>query len=818
MPTNDSKGRGQLGEYRRKRRAEATPEPAGGERGDGVGGERSRYVIQQHSARRLHWDLRLERGGVLASWALPKGLPRDPARNHKAIHTEDHPVEYLEFEGEIPPGSYGAGTMTIWDRGTYECEKFRDDEVIVTLHGERCGGRYALFRAGRDERDWMIHRMDEPETATEPLPERVVPMMARLAELPTEDGGWAYEIKWDGVRAIAYSTPGEIRFESRNLKDVTKRYPELRPLNRELGSRSAVLDGEIVALDDDGRPSFERLQPRMHLTREADIRRRAKATPVTFQVFDLLYLDGRSLMDEPYEERRRLLDELGLEGDAWQTPGNHRGDGAELLARTRELGLEGIVAKRLDSHYRPGARGREWLKVKNTLRQELAIGGWLPQEGRRTELGALLVGYHEEPGGPLRLAGKVGTGFSRAEARELVERLAPLERESSPFEGRQPAEKRPHFVEPELVAEVEFGELTRERMLRHPSYKGLREDKPAAEVVLELPDGETGGPQRPPASDPEAPPPAFDVNGVRAASRGAEVEVDGRALRLTNLDKVLYPETGFAKRQVIDYYARAASALLPHLQGRPLTLKRYPDGVGGKHFFEKKCPSHRPDWIETAAVPSERKGEVRFCVIGDLPGLVWLGNLADLELHPGLARVEDLERPTALAFDLDPGPGTDLLDCCEVGLLIAGMLEQLGLRSFPKVSGKKGLHVYVPLNGGAGFDESKEFARQVAATLESRFPDRITANMAKNRRRGRILVDWSQNDRHKTTLCVYSLRATASPAVSVPLEWEEVRRAREEGDREALRFDPEAALSRIEERGDLFAPVLSLSQELPAGS
>jgi bifunctional non-homologous end joining protein LigD len=823
MPANDPKGREKLGEYRRRRRSEATPEPAGEARRDAGGG---RYVIQQHSARRLHWDLRLERDGVLASWALPKGLPQDTSRNHKAVHTEDHPVEYLDFEGEIPAGNYGAGTMEIWDRGTYECHKFRADEVIVTLHGERGSGRYALFRAGKDERDWMIHRMDEPEAAAEPLPERIVPMMARLAELPAEDGGWAYEIKWDGVRAIAYSTPGEIRFESRNLNDVTRRYPELRPLNRQLGSRSAVLDGEIVAFDEEGRPSFERLQPRMHLTREAEVKRRAKATPVSYQIFDLLYLDGRSLMGEPYEERRRLLEELELAGDAWQTPGSHRGDGAELLARTRQLGLEGIVAKRLDSAYRPGARGREWLKVKNTLRQELVVGGWLPQEGRRRELGALLVGYHEGSGGPLRLAGKVGTGFSRAEARDLVERLEPLARGSSPFEGRQPSEKRPNFVEPELVAEVEFGELTRERMLRHPSYKGLREDKPAAEVVLELPDSGPGaapGPDAPAGGgdadgtgDPS--PSSFDVHSVAAGGRkGTEVEVDGRPLRLTNLDKVLYPKTGFTKRQVIDYYVRAAPALLPHLQGRPLTLKRYPDGVEGDHFFEKKCPSHRPDWVETAAVPSERKGEIRYCVIGDVPGLVWLGNLADLELHPVLARVDDLDHPTALAFDLDPGPGTDLLDCCDIGLVIAGMLEQLGLRSFPKVSGKKGLHVYVPLNGGADFDESREFARQVAATLEGRFPDRITANMAKSRRRGRILVDWSQNSRHKTTLCVYSLRATASPAVSVPLEWEEVRRAHAEGDRDALVFDPERALARIGEQGDLFAPVLSLTQALPGG-
>jgi bifunctional non-homologous end joining protein LigD len=445
-----------------------------------------RFVIQEHSARRLHWDLRLEHDGALASWALPKGLPTDPRRNHKAIRTEDHPLDYLEFEGEIPAGSYGAGTMAIWDSGAYECEKFEPREVIVTLHGERARGRFALFQAGENERDWLIHRMDEPAERPDPMPEGVAPMMARLSELPAEEEGWAYEVKWDGVRAIAYSTPGELRLQSRNLNNVTARYPELRPLNRELGSLSAVLDGEIVAFDEQGKPSFERLQGRMHLTREAEVKRRAKSEPVSFQIFDLLYLDGHSLLDLPYEERQRLLERLDLNGAAWRTPGYHRGDGAKLLAGTGDLGLEGIVAKRLDSRYRPGGRGREWLKVKNTLRQELAIGGWLPQKETTDQLGALLVGHYDGDPPQLRFAGKVGTGFTRKGAAELLERLRPLARDSSPFVGRQP-ERGSNFVEPALVAEIEFRSITRDRILRHAAYKGLRTDKPADEVQLELP-------------------------------------------------------------------------------------------------------------------------------------------------------------------------------------------------------------------------------------------------------------------------------------------------------------------------------------------
>jgi bifunctional non-homologous end joining protein LigD len=793
MAPKGSSDDGSLPEYRRKRDLKRTPEPPPGA-GEGPG---NRFVIQQHSARRLHWDLRLERDGALASWALPKGLPERTDRNNKAIRTEDHPLEYLDFEGEIPAGEYGAGTVEIWDRGTYECEKFLPEKVMFTLHGERASGRFALFQAGRSSKDWLIHRMDAAAEPRDPMPENLKPMMAQPAELPDDDEGWAFEVKWDGVRAIAYSTPGELRLRSRNLKDITARYPELRRLNRQLGSRRAILDGEIVAFEE-GRPSFERLQRRMHLTRETEIRRLAKSDPVSFQIFDLLHLDGESLFERSYEERRRLLEELELEGDAWQTPGYHRGEGARLLARTRELGLEGIVAKRLDSPYRPGARSRDWLKVKNTLRQEFVIGGWLPQEGRRTELGALLVGHHD--GGELRFAGRVGTGFTRDEARMLVQRLTPLARESSPFAGRQP-KRGANFVEPALVAEVDFAALTRDGMLRHPSFKGLRTDRNPEEVVLERPNG----------PDPQA----FDAMSLDSGRRGVRVEIEGRELKLTNLDKVLYPKRGFTKRQVIDYYARIASTLAPHLRGRPLTLKRYPDGVEGKHFFEKRCPSHRPEWVETAKVPSERTGEIDFCLIDDLPGLVWLANLADLELHPSLSKAADLEHPTALALDLDPGPGTDLLDCCEVGLLINGMLEHLGVRSFPKVSGKKGLHVFAPLNGTASYEETKPFARQVAETLEARFPDRVTASMAKSRRRGRVLVDWSQNDRHKTTVAVYSLRATELPRVSVPLRWDELSAACEARDLSSLVFGPEEALARIDEMGDLFAPMLSLVQELP---
>jgi bifunctional non-homologous end joining protein LigD len=471
-----------LGEYERKRDFERTPEP--GANGAAGESELPRFVVQEHHATRLHWDLRLEHDGALASWAVPNGIPEDQDENRKAIRTEDHPLEYLTFHGEIPEGNYGAGKMTIWDSGSYEPHKWEPRKIVLTFHGERLKGRYALFQAGRGEKDWLIHRMDPPaDPAREPMPEHVVPMMAKLAKLPASDDGWAYEIKWDGVRAIAYSQPGRLRLESRNLNEITARYPELRRLNRALGSHSAVLDGEIVAFDAEGRPSFEMLQPRMHLTSEAEIRRRAEQVPLAYMIFDLLYLDGHSLMGAPYEERRAQLEQLGLEGPAWRTPAYQLGRGAELLAAAARQGLEGIVAKRVESPYEPGKRSGKWLKVKNTLRQEFVVGGWLPGEGRRDgEIGALLVGYYENS--ELRYAGKVGTGFGQRDLDLLKRLLEPLARPDSPFAGKAPP-RGARFAEPRLVAEVEFTEWTRDGMLRHPSYKGLREDKAPEEVVRE---------------------------------------------------------------------------------------------------------------------------------------------------------------------------------------------------------------------------------------------------------------------------------------------------------------------------------------------
>ncbi len=801
---NEEPATGRLRGYRAKRDFSATPEPSSGDDASPVG-TAPRFVIHEHSARRLHWDLRLEHEGALASWALPKGLPLAPGENHFAAATEDHPLEYLDFHGEIPAGEYGAGTMTVWDRGTYEPLKWEPRKVEVALHGERVDARYALFAIAQGDtpKDWMIHRMDPPaDPARERMPEHVVPMLARAGELPSEDEDWAYEIKWDGVRAIAYSRPGELRLESRNLNDITDSYPELARLNRALSSHSAVLDGEIVAFDAEGRPSFGALQRRMHVASGAQARRLMKDTPVTYVIFDLVWLDGHSVTELTYAERRELLGELRLAGASWQTPEHvvprgGRGEGATLLEAAVARGLEGVVAKRLDSTYQPGVRARGWVKVKSTGRQEFVVGGWLPGKGKRAgTIGALLLGVHDADGA-LRYVGRVGSGLSERELARLSALLGALEGEDSPFTAGERPPREAIFSEPRLVVEVKFAHWTSDGSLRAPVYEGLREDKDAAEVMRE--DATTGY-----------------AAGRSAGSRGkpARASVDGHELRLSNLEKVLYPRAGLTKGELIDYYAHVAPVLLAHLAGRPLTVTRWPDGVEAKSFFQKHAPAHRPEWVRTVTLPAGRK-PIDYILAEDEATLVWLANLAAIELHVPLSRATEMLRPTAVVFDLDPGPPAGMLECCRVAMLLRGVFAGVGLESFAKTSGSKGLQLYIPLNhDGVSYEQTKSFAKTVAELLEQAEPELVISRMTRARRTGKVLIDWSQNDARKTTVCAYSLRASERPTASTPLEWREVEAARDSGDGGSLAFEAKDVLTRVAEHGDLFAPVVSLVQEL----
>jgi len=478
-----------LDQYRSMRDFGTTVEPRGELAVPVEASDRPRFVVQEHHARRLHWDFRLERDGVLVSWAVPRGMPTDPGRNHLAVHVEDHPLEYGSFEGRIPDGSYGAGEVRIWDRGDYETHKWRLEgrkpEVMVTLHGDRIDGRYVLFQTGG--KNWMIHRMDPPQDPLRvPLPKVIDPMLAQLAAtLPPDQARWAYEFKWDGLRAIVFCEGGTIRIQSRRGEDVTARYPELRALARALGSTAVVLDGEIVAIDPSGVPRFELVQQRMGLASPAAVERVRRQIPVFLMIFDILYTVGRDLRRLPYLERRSRLVELALEGPNWHTPEHVVADGHTMLEAGRVAGMEGIMAKLIDSPYEEGLRSGSWLKIKYRLRQELVVGGWTEGEGGRSGVpGALLMGYWD--GHHLVYAGKVGAGLTEAALADLSRRLQPLERSATPFAGGG-VPRSAHHVEPILVAEVEFAEWTRAGRLRAPTFKGLRLDKPPRSVVREVP-------------------------------------------------------------------------------------------------------------------------------------------------------------------------------------------------------------------------------------------------------------------------------------------------------------------------------------------
>jgi bifunctional non-homologous end joining protein LigD len=484
-PATKATSKSKLSTYRAKRDPQKTPEPMGATKGRPVKGDAMTFVIQEHHATALHWDFRLEREGVLVSWALPKGLPTDPKANHLAVHTEDHPLDYASFEGDIPEGEYGGGQVTVWDHGTYDLEKWRDNEVKIVLHGKKASGRYVLFPTGG--KNWMIHRMDPPAKDFEKMPSLVKPMLAEAGSLPTSDEGWAYEFKWDGVRAVVYVSGGRVRALTRNQKDLVSTFPELRDVGLFLGSRSAILDGEIVALDGQGRPDFGALSHRLHLTSKSAVTKMAASTPASFLAFDVVFLDDHSLVARTYDERRERLESLKLQGDTFATPPSiTNAKGSDILAIAKERGLEGVVLKKRDSPYAPGKRNGQWVKVKNFRTQEVVIGGWTDGKGdREGSLGALLLGVPGEGG--LIYVGKVGTGFSGVDRDEMLTTLKPLASKKSPFNKKlSPVETSlAHFVKPTLVGEVQFAEWTKDGHLRQPAWRGFRPDKDPKEVIRE---------------------------------------------------------------------------------------------------------------------------------------------------------------------------------------------------------------------------------------------------------------------------------------------------------------------------------------------
>jgi bifunctional non-homologous end joining protein LigD len=727
-------------------------------------------VIQRHDARRLHYDFRLERDGALASWAVPKGVPLRRGERHLAVHVEDHPLEYGDFEGTIPAGEYGAGTVEIWDRGTYELvEEKRNGGLTVRLSGERLDGVWTLVPAALDgdPKNWLLLRKDGGAAAAGTYQ----PMLATATEALPVGEGWVYEPKWDGFRAIVTVAGGDVTLTSRNGNDLTARFRDAaRAATVAIRSSDAVLDGEICALDDDGRSRFSLLQE--------------GGGTSALVLFDLLELESEQLLDEPLGERRRRLEELVAPG-AGVVVSPQFDDGAALLAAARQQGLEGVVAKQVGSPYRPGRRTPDWQKLKLRQTQEVVIAGFTRGQGRRAGVfGALVAGVHDA--GALRWAGNVGTGFSDDEIERLRALLAPLERPDSPFAEvpKMPRVRRADitWVEPELVAEVEFAEWTHEGRLRAPSYLRLREGESPSDVRRE-----------------RVPLPPVIKKGRRE-------------LRFSNLDKPFWPELGITKGDLIAFYRDVAGALVPHLRGRPFTMKRYPDGWQGKNFFQKNAPSHMPDWIERAPFPaSTRDGEKRiidYAVVDDDLSLLWMANMGCIDLHTWASRVDKPERPDWVMFDLDPSEGSGFAEVIEVAQLVKQTLDLLELESYPKTSGSRGIHVLVPIARRHTFEEVREFAGIVAGALARAHPGLATTEWTKQKRRG-VLVDANQNGPGRTNATVYSVRPRAGAPVSTPLRWDEVRTGLD-----PMGFTMDAVLDRVVRHGDLYAGVLAGKQSL----
>jgi bifunctional non-homologous end joining protein LigD len=780
MPSSD-----RLRDYRRKRTPGKTPEPQARAQPRARARPNSPvFVVQRHQARALHYDLRLERDGALASWAVPKGVPLEPGEQHLAVHVEDHPLEYGAFEGEIPKGEYGAGTVEIWDRGTYELlEEKKNGGLTFRLDGERLQGTWALIPAhlSGQEKNWLLLRKrDETAKASaRGSTDRYRPMLSTpVKELPGGDG-WLFEPKWDGYRALAYIRGGEVELQSRTGRsDLTKRFDAIaRALPRAVRTPDCVLDGEVCAVDESGRASFSAMQQ--------------GAGTLVYYVFDLLEQDGEPLVDLPLTERRKRLKKL-LGRSQTVAFTDTFDDGEALLDAAAKQGLEGVMAKRADSLYEQ-RRSRHWLKVKVRPRQELVVAGYTKGQRRRERMGALVLAVHERGG--LRWAGNVGTGFTEDTIDKLLARLKRLERPDSPLATvpKMPRVRKSdvRWVEPELVVEVEFAEWTHDGHLRSPSFLGVRDDKLPEEVRREEP---------------------FPT----------EIKKGKRALKFSNLDKVFWPEEGITKGDLLEYYREIAPTILPHLRDRPFTMKRYPDGIDGKFFFQKDAPKHMPEWIPTRRFevstresPRQRR-MIDAPLVNDELALLWMVNMACIDMNTWYSRVDKPDRPDWVLFDLDPSPDVGFPEVVEVALLVKSLLDGLGVEGCPKTSGADGMHVLVPIARRSTYAQAREFCEIIARTLASTHRGLVTTEWVRRKRRG-VLIDANQNGEGKTIASAYSVRPRPGAPISTPLRWDEVKAGLDPAD-----FGMDVVLRRVAKEGDLFSGALegrqSLAQALAAVS
>ena len=833
-----------LGIYRAKRDFHKTPEPAGK-----VGRKAGHsYLIQKHAARRLHYDFRLELDGVLKSWAVTRGPSLDPADKRLAVHVEDHPLAYGKFEGIIPQGEYGGGTVMLWDRGTWTPvgdphRGYHKGHLSFDLQGERLKGRWHLVRmggkaSGKRKENWLLIKshdeyaregkgdyavehaltsvttdrsMDEiargrsrrwhsKETKSKPQPKRkaaarrktggrklssppefIAPQLATLAEQPPKGDSWVHEIKFDGYRLEARLQDGEVRLTTRAGHDWTGRFSSVVAVLARIKVRNALLDGEVVNRSPQGDMSFHGLQQALSTGDQQHLH---------YFVFDVLFLDGEDLRTRSLLERKAVLERLLRRAPAHIHYSEHFvASGAEVLAHACDVALEGIVSKRADRPYHSG-RDLDWIKSKCVHEQEVVVGGYTTQPKHPGILGSLLTGYYRD--GELIYSGKVGTGFSQDDARETLKRLQGLKARSNPFVSVPTAARLAAcWVKPEVVAQVNFSEWTADGRMRHPSFQGLREDKPATEVVREK-EKKLSGPRKKRAA------------GTRHGKPG-NIEIAG--VSLSHPDKLLYPDDGITKRDLAEYYLKVADHMLPHVAGRPISLVRCPRGVGHSCFFQRHAGEVDSPHLKPVKVPGRGGGEP-YISITDVAGLVSLVQMDALEIHVWGSQARTPLKPDRIVFDLDPAPDVKFAVVKEAARTLRGMLKELKLESFLKTTGGKGLHVVLPFEKGPDWDAVKEFSRSLAAALVQHDPDHFTLNSRKDQRTGKIFLDYLRNGLGASAVAPYSVRGRPGAAVAVPLRWEELARL-ESADRFHMADTPRRL------RSDPWARFLKVKQKLP---
>jgi bifunctional non-homologous end joining protein LigD len=786
-----------LARYQEMRDFARTPEPRGTRAP--ARAARLRYYVQRHAARRLHYDFRLELEGVLKSWAVPKGPSYDPADKRLAVQTEDHPLDYGEFEGVIPEKQYGAGDVLVWDRGIWTPEDadplaaLRQGRLHFRLDGDKLRGRWVLARTrgAEDKPQWLlIKRNDEharsgydvieerPESVKRAprravrarkaaLPRFVAPQLATLVTGPPRSGNWVYEVKHDGYRMLSRIDESGTRLFTRSGKDWTSKLPHLAAALGRLGLEGTWLDGEIVVPGPDGRSSFQALQNAFELGRDRE---------VVYYVFDAPFLRGRDLRRLPLLERKRRLEKEVRFSGSIRLSEHLEGEAQEVLEHACKLGLEGLIGKDAGSVYMSG-RTRAWIKLKCRQHQDFVIGGYTAPGGSRTGFGALLVGVFERAG-KLQYAGKVGTGFDERLLQGLARRLAPLKQPASPFE-RPPKERNVTWVRPTLVAEVAYTERTNEGLLRQASFMGLREDIPAKSVGEEPPQ-----------------PPPFAGNEVLG-------------VRISHPDRLIWPKLGFSKIALARYIETVGERLLAHVKDRPLSLVRCPDGAEGECFYQRHLTMARsPGSLQT--VKRERSSKGAYIYAADLQALVSAVQNGAIEFHTWGATVPDIQHPDRITMDLDPDDKLPWKTLVEGTLLTKQLMDGLGLKSFLKTTGGKGLHVVAPIEPQLGWDELKEFTRRIAAMLVRARPDLFTARISKARRPDKIFVDYLRNSETASAVAAFSPRARPNGGVSVPLYWEELD---EEHDLRA-RFDVRNVVERLKD--DPWADYWSTRQSISA--